>query len=411
MTAQNDLDRALGAWFDGDATTAPPPEPLARAIDSTRHLRPRPVPVAWIGSSWIGSGESSGMRGLRPALLVALVALLALAVVGGALLVGGRLVAPPRIPHAYTDRFVSLPDLPTPVGSPIAVELQDGRVLVIGGIFGLTPFVYDPTTSTSVATGPVLSPNGIIGNAVGLRDGRVLLTGDGVSQVFDPATMSFTPTGPAVTARSSPMLAPLPDGRVLFAGGVQPGTDTRLHSAELFDPKTLTFSPTGSMTYDAGDLVTLPDGRVFVASSPNAEMYDPRSGTFAFAGVIPAGVTGATALPDGRVVLVGVTSVTGMQSDGFVGVWDPAEATYREVWGGSQSHPLWSATTLDDGRVLVTGGRPAAWAGVLDPATGQMKPVTPPAWSRPTVTRLSDGRVLIVGGMDDGAGSTVQVFQ
>ena len=258
------------------------------------------------------------MRGLRPALLVALVALLALAVVGGALLVGGRLVAPPRIPHAYTDRFVSLPDLPTPVGSPIAVELQDGRVLVIGGIFGLTPFVYDPTTSTSVATGPVLSPNGIIGNAVGLRDGRVLLTGDGVSQVFDPATMSFTPTGPAVTARSSPMLAPLPDGRVLFAGGVQPGTDTRLHSAELFDPKTLTFSPTGSMTYDAGDLVTLPDGRVSVASSPNAEMYDPRSGTFAFAGVIPAGVTGATALPDGRVVLVGVTSVTGMQSDGFV---------------------------------------------------------------------------------------------
>ncbi len=46
MTAQNDLDRALGAWFHGDATTAPPPEPLARVIESTRTLRPRPALVA-----------------------------------------------------------------------------------------------------------------------------------------------------------------------------------------------------------------------------------------------------------------------------------------------------------------------------------------------------------------------------
>lgn len=74
MTTQNDLDRTLGAWFHGDATTTPPPEPLARAIESTRHLRPRPCPVAWIGSSWIGargtSGAPTGVAGLRPALVI-----------------------------------------------------------------------------------------------------------------------------------------------------------------------------------------------------------------------------------------------------------------------------------------------------------------------------------------------------
>jgi hypothetical protein len=150
---------------------------------------------------------------------------------------------------------------------------------------------------------------------------------------------------------------------------------------------------------------TLPDGRVFVASGPNAEVYDGRSGTFTFAGVIRSGVTAATALPDGRVVVVGVT---GLQTGGYVGVWDPAEGTYRPLYDGS--HPLFAATLLDDGRVLVTGGRGAAWAGVLDPATAQMTPCRPPAASRPASTRLLDGRVLIVGALGTPT-PTVQIFQ
>lgn len=416
MTAQNDLDRTLGAWFHGDATTTPPSEPLARAIEETQNVRPRPARVAWIGSAWIGAGETDGVRGgfasLRPALVIALVALVALALAGGAVLVGGRLLPPPPTSHVYLNELVAAPDLPTPMGAPTVATLLDGRVLVMSNSrLPNTALLYDPSTGVSIPAGPLVSPDRMLGSAVRLRDGHVLITGDGVSEVFDPTTLQFAPVGPMVTARSFPGLALLPDGRVLVAGGVQPGVETRLLSAELFDPDTLSFSPTGAMRFGGGPMGTLPDGRVFVASSPNAEVYDPRSGTFADAGVIlPDGVTGATALADGRVAIVGVTSVTGFYSGGFVGVWDLAGHTYREVWGGSQSHPLWSATTLDDGRVLVTGGRGTAWAGVLDPESEQMTPVSAPAASRPASTRLLDGRVLIVGGLET-ALPTVQIFQ
>ena len=110
MTAQNDLDRTLGAWFHGDATTTPPSEPLARVIESTRTLRPRPALVARIGSDWVGTGATSGrgrVADLRPAVVFALVALLAVALAGGALLVGSRLIAPRPTPHS----------LPQPAGA------------------------------------------------------------------------------------------------------------------------------------------------------------------------------------------------------------------------------------------------------------------------------------------------------
>ena len=418
MTAQNDLNRTLGTWFHGDATTTPPPEPLARAIEATRNLQPRPALVARIGSAWVGAGGTNIVRGgiasLRPALVFALVALLAVALAGGAVLVGSRLLAPPSLPlqHTYLNELVAAPDLPTPMGAPTVATLLDGRVLVMSNSKQTnTALLYDPLGGTSVPVGPMVSPDRMLGSAVRLQDGRVFVTGDGVSEIFDPTTLKFASVGPMVTARSFPELALLPDGHVLVVGGAQPGGSTRLHSAELFDPVSLSFSPTGAMSFDGGPMVTLPDGRVFVASSPNTEVYDPRSGTFAFAGVIlPGGVTGATALADGRVAIIGVTSATGFYSGGFFGVWDLAGQTYREVWGGSQSHPLWSATTLDDGRVLVTGGRGAPWAGVLDPATEQMTTVGAPAYSRPASTRLLDGRVLIVGGLEANA-STVQIFQ
>ena len=208
-----------------------------------------------------------------------------------------------------------------------------------------------------------------------------------------------------VTARSFPGLAPLPDGRVLVAGGVQPGGQTRLRSAELFDPDTRSFSPTGAMSFDGGPMGTLPDGRVFVASSPNAEVYDPRSGTFAFAGVISGGSHGRDRPPrwprrrrESR-ALVG-RLCRGVGPDGA-----DVPTGVRRIASAVRT----SDDALDDGRVLVTGGRGTAWAGVFVPATERMTGQRTAA-SRPASTRLLDGRVLIVGGLET-ALPTVQIFQ
>ena len=322
------------------------------------------------GRSLRGSRWSFG-RARRPLRLV-LVGVLIVALAAGVVLVGSRLLAPPSLPirHTYLNEIVAAPDLPTPMGGTL-VTLADGRVLVIGGGGAL---VYDPSTGASVSAGPMVSPDRWVSSVVRLKDGRVLIIGDAVNQIFDPTTMQFAEVGPSVTRRSGGTAALLLDGRVLIAGGLpaggNAGVDPALRSAEIFDPVTLTSSPTGSIgtSTGGGPMVTLPDGRVFMATDPAAEIYDPATGTFGPASTTSSGGGGRpVVLPDGRVVLAGST---GLYSGGRITVWDPASRSFsaRDV-----PEPLTGATLLDDGRIFLIGmcrGRPTGWTGVYDPATG-----------------------------------------
>ena len=421
MTAQNDLDRTLSTWFGAEAAPAVPPEPLARIIESTRGRRPRPSVMAGIGSHSIGAGPTSGLgpvaASLRPALVIGLVALMTVALVGGALLVASRLSTPAPLPRTYLNELVSAPDLSTPMTSPVLVTLADGRVLVVGdgGSFrpGIAALIYDPATGASVSTGPMVPPGQWVNEAVPLKDGRVLILGDGVYQVFDPTTLQFTAVGLAVTPRSGAEAALLHDGRVLIAGGLPPGdeagVDPPLRTAELFDPATMTSTPTGSFAaLAAGSMATLPDGRVFMGTDNAAEIYNSATGTFSAASTTTSGGSGhPVVLPDGRVVLAGPT---GMYSGGRIQVWDPASGTFS---AHGLPEPLFDATLLDDGRVFLIGmchGRPAGWTGVYDPRTEVTTPTQGTLSCRPASTRLADGRVLIVGGLEP-ATPTVQIFR
>jgi hypothetical protein len=77
----------------------------------------------------------------------------------------------------------------------------------------------------------------------------------------------FSPTGSMSVPRSAPVAAPLPDGRVLVAGGI--ADENALHrcylsTAEVFDPATNSFSSAGigSMSRPRAEAVAapLPDG-------------------------------------------------------------------------------------------------------------------------------------------------------
>jgi Kelch motif len=97
---------------------------------------------------------------------------------------------------------------------------------------------------------------------------------------------SFYPTGAMTVPRAGAVAAPLPDGRVLVAGGCCSG-GSALRSAEIFDPTAGTFSQIGDMTVPRSGAVAapLPDGRVLIAGGDaSAEIYDPVSGAFSATG-------------------------------------------------------------------------------------------------------------------------------
>ncbi len=345
-----------------------------------------------------------------------------------------------------------------------AASLGDGGALAIQDD-GTAVERWDPTGAT---WGPAAGLNAPRSNfvAVTLDDGRVLVTG-GVNDsaqaysstyIYDPATPkgTWTKVGLLGTARSAPAGAVLHDGRVLVAGGAyldkpalhddaapavalagyhpEPvGGDVlddvapsrvvpALATAETYDPATATWSPTGSMRYAraGASAVTLADGRVLVVSpggdlwvgsdtgvtmDPRAptttEVYDPATGRFALVGSLPeidraaiaaSGVDLPTsdpwvtsvgtlvALPDGGALLVGhgdswkhQADVTrSFRFDAGTGRWTavgPAHASTNDMTvGGWHETPGVDlagsfAAALPNGLVLVAGGSTSDGAG------------------------------------------------
>ncbi|WP_437927350.1 kelch repeat-containing protein [Sorangium sp. So ce291] len=214
-----------------------------------------------------------------------------------------------------------------------ATRLPDGRVLVAGGearsgmptLFQTLDHVeiFDPGSSTWEPAAPMLTVRQRH-SATLLQDGRVLVAG-GIgatgeldsAEVFVPESGQWLPVAPMLTVRTRHVEALLPDGRVLVAGGFAGARE--LDSAEVFVPESGQWLPLGPMraARDSHTATLLPDGRVLVAGGyqfdvgdhylDSAEVFDPASGTWLPLGpmLTPRQLHTATALLDGRVLMAG----------------------------------------------------------------------------------------------------------
>jgi len=302
------------------------------------------------------------------------------------------------------------------------------------GDFGTQDFMVD---GRAWGTGTLLTS--------GINNGLLLFEGG-----FTQTTQLYNPTGATINSvppgqfRSSPSLnqyryhhtaTVLPDGWVLVVGGRN--LNVALSSAELYNPATGQWVATGSMSAirQLHTATLLPGNRVLIAggqsdfgqpsySSTQIFQYNPATHTGQFiagpAMNIGRSEHSAVTLNDGRVL--------------FSGGWGSTNNTTAELYldgpGASGSFVVTNAmktprvaftsTLLNDGRVLIAGGwqlfvnAPALVGEVFDPVTNTFANVGAMLATRRAhgAARLASGRIVLAGGDDNFGGSlyTIDVF-
>ncbi|HSL19462.1 MAG TPA: M6 family metalloprotease domain-containing protein [Methylomirabilota bacterium] len=294
-----------------------------------------------------------------------------------------------------------------------AVELADGRILVVGGTGG-APEIYDPAADAWSETGPTRgryqwARAGLLG------DGRVLVVGSGSpehvdTEIYDPAGNAWSVTGQLNHDRIAHGGLRLPDGRFLVAGGVFEieGDFEHVHEVEVYDPHTAVWTVVGTIQQEMvlPGMALLADGRALVVGGRRATFFDPGTDRLSHAALLPAEWSSplVATLGDGRVLMVGPESST------LTLIWDPATGGWELAGNLDTFRSGAAATTLPNGLVLVTGGHYGADLSssvFFDPATSTWTTASsltiPRSFHSATLTR--DGRLLLIGGASDEPGS------
>jgi hypothetical protein len=274
-------------------------------------------------------------------------------------------------------KFAATGSMTVPRRSHVAALLQNGKVLVAGGIGTgeaiASADLYDPAGGTFTATGDMTSPR-LFCSATLLQNGKVLVAGGLVgvyptgtylksAELYDPVARTFTATGSMTEARGLHVATLLANGKVLVTGGY--GADY-LQSAELYDPVAGTFTATVSMAASrwqhAGAL--LANGKALVAGghgsggeTASAELFDPVTEVFTTTGsmkVIREQQT-ATLLPNGKMLIAGGFNATSGPL-ASAELYDPVARTFSATGTMTAAREYTSATLLPNHMVLVVGG-------------------------------------------------------
>lgn len=316
--------------------------------------------------------------------------------------------------------------------SHTATLLSNGQVLVAGGSNSegdghvSSVEVYNPLTGIWTGTDSLKTPR-YFHTATLLHEGRVLVAGgqyrnypvDSYAagfELYDPVGGIWTTNGALKVARQLHSATRLPDGQVLFAGGL--GSGGYLASVELFNPTNGTSTVISNLNIPrrSHPTVLLSDGTVFIAGGlgtnftplASTERYDPSNGTWTSANAIIVGRAShtATMLPHGKVLLTGGAS-TGSVATSSVELYDPATGTNRPTASLLLPRSYHTATLLPNGKVLVAGGGYSLGLPTVVRSTTLFDP-TNETWTATadmkdarkshSATLLRNGKVLVAGG-------------
>jgi len=316
--------------------------------------------------------------------------------------------------HASDDTFTPGPPLPS-ANAGMAVAVLPGDQLLSIGRDGT--HLLDGASGAWLSAAPMHAARENAA-AVALADGRVVVTGGrGPARVHGSAEVRERDGGWDLAASMSEprelhAAALLPRGLVLVAGGRGASGDL-LSSVEIFDSYGQTWrrAPPLSLARERPAAVRLPDGRVLVAGGTTAdgagttaaEVFDPATATWRAVPMLrPRAAPVATVLTSGAVLLTGASGGDPPSAERF----DPSSDAWTLTSAPLRSRLHHRATLLDDGRVLVTGGRdgtgPLAAAEIYDPVPGTWSaaPATLEPRTHHLAWPLSDRRVILLGGLD-----------
>ena len=348
-----------------------------------------------------------------------------------------------------------------------ATLLQDGKVLLAGGLdpagVGIgNGEVYNPSTDSWSLTGMMSAARGNYDTTL-LADGRVLavagksreLGNIGSIEAYDLATNKWNWLAADGLTRRAHQVTLLPNDLVLISGGVlakrrggewtpdytagEKAVPDKVETAsvELFDipsGKTTEAAPLTHARREHESLL-LADGRVLIigglrdetVDGPNidslnsTEIYDPESDSWSLGAVMAQGrgLHTATTLPDGKILVTGGVN-TARQPLNSAELYDPSTDSWSPAASMSQSRDGHTGTLLSDGRVFVVGGN--GTSGGLSLTSAETYDPSSNSWSSAgnmlqgrnhhTAVQLNDGKVLIAGGLlgPDNPLSTVDFY-
>jgi hypothetical protein len=233
-----------------------------------------------------------------------------------------------------------------------ATRLPDGRVLITGGRHPGSPPVlissaeiYDPSSGTFTLIGNMAGGPRAYHEATLMNNGTILITGGSsqssllptdTAEVYDPEANTFTAVGPMKSAHMSHQAVLLRDGTVLIAGEGAP---------ELFDPLSGQFRFTGpcvDASHPRNAAVTTKDGLVFISGGAGTDGYGVASAVMwnplnPFPTHVISGHVMANAVPVPGVLLAGLPGLPltdqggyyeGVVLDGWTGMVTPTKPGY-----------------------------------------------------------------------------------